>query len=122
MALVVYDILEIDGADLRAQPQHERRSRLAQLVDEVEHPALALSPLVARDSWTAYAALREEWLAGAADLACRKWRERHPGRVSWFDTDNQRYALDVDTPEDLDRFAASTGHRLSWPAAYANSA
>lgn len=68
------------------------------------------------------AALREEWLAGAADLACRKWRERHPGRVSWFDTDNQRYALDVDTPEDLDRFAASTGHRLSWPAAYANSA
>ena len=66
------------------------------------------------------AALREEWLAGAADLACRKWREKHPERVHWLDTDNQRYALDVDTPEDLDRFAASTGHRLSWPAAYAH--
>ncbi len=65
------------------------------------------------------AALREEWLAGAADLACRKWRERHPERVHWLDTDNQRYALDVDTLEDLERFAASTGHRLSWPAAYA---
>ena len=65
------------------------------------------------------AALREQWLAGAADLACRKWREQHPGRVHWLDTDNQRYALDIDTPEDLDRFAASTGHRLSWPAAYA---
>jgi molybdenum cofactor cytidylyltransferase len=65
------------------------------------------------------AALREEWLAGSADLACRKWRERHPERVHWLDTDNQRYSVDIDTPEDLDRFAASTGHRLSWPAAYA---
>ena len=65
------------------------------------------------------AALREEWLAGAADLACHKWREKHPERVHWFDTDNQRYSVDIDTPEDLDRFAASTGHRLSWPAAYA---
>jgi molybdenum cofactor cytidylyltransferase len=65
------------------------------------------------------AALREEWLAGSADLACRKWREEHPERVRWFDTDNHRYSLDIDTPEDLDRFAASTGHRLTWPAAYA---
>jgi molybdenum cofactor cytidylyltransferase len=60
-------------------------------------------------------ALREEWLAGAADLACRKWREKNPGRVSWFDTDNPRYSVDIDTPEDLERFAERTGHRLSWP-------
>jgi molybdenum cofactor cytidylyltransferase len=65
------------------------------------------------------AALREEWLAGGADLACRKWRESHSGRVRWLDTDNQRYSVDIDTPEDLERFAAATGHRLSWPAAYA---
>src|SRR5512134_399387 len=68
------------------------------------------------------AALREEWLAGGADLACRKWREKNPGRVRWFDTDNQRYSVDIDTPEDLERFAASTGHRLVWPAAYAQEA
>ena len=68
------------------------------------------------------AALREEWLAGSADLACRNWREKHPERVRWFDTDNHRYSLDIDTPEDLDRFAASTGHRLAWPAAYAEDA
>ena len=68
------------------------------------------------------AALREEWLAGGADLACRKWREANPGRVRWFDTDNQRYSVDIDTPEDLERFAASTGHRLAWPAAYAQEA
>lgn len=68
------------------------------------------------------AALREEWLAGSADLACRKWREKNPGRVHWLDTDNQRYCVDIDTPEDLERFAASTGHRLVWPAAYAQEA
>jgi len=63
------------------------------------------------------AALREEWLAGAADAACRKWREAHPDRVSWFDTGNSRYRVDIDTPEDLERFAERTGHRLRWPAA-----
>jgi len=68
------------------------------------------------------AALREEWLAGSADLACRTWRQQHPERVRWFDTDNQRYGVDIDTPEDMERFAASTGHRLVWPAAYAHAA
>jgi molybdenum cofactor cytidylyltransferase len=65
------------------------------------------------------AALRDEWLAGAADAACRKWRLAHPERVRWFDTDNRRYRIDIDTPEDLERFAATTGHTLQWPAALA---
>jgi molybdenum cofactor cytidylyltransferase len=37
-------------------------------------------------------------------------------RVRWFETDNWRYRIDIDTPEDIERFAASTGHVLSWPA------
>lgn len=65
------------------------------------------------------AALREEWLAGEADLACGKWRAAHPERVRWFDTDNRRYRVDIDTPEDLERFAATTGHALRWPEAWA---
>ena len=65
------------------------------------------------------AALREQWLAGSADLACRKWRLANPERVRWFETDNRRYRIDIDTPADLERFAASTGHTLQWPAAYA---
>ena len=68
------------------------------------------------------AALREEWLAGSADLACRKWRLAHPERVHWFDTDNRRYRIDIDTPEDLERFAATTGHTLQWPAGLAREA
>jgi molybdenum cofactor cytidylyltransferase len=68
------------------------------------------------------AALRDEWLAGAADAACRKWRLAHPERVHWFDTDNRRYRIDIDTPEDLARFSASTGHTLTWPASLAGEA
>jgi len=67
------------------------------------------------------AALRDEWLAGNADLACRKWRLSHPERVRWFDTDNRRYRIDIDTPEDLERFAANTGHTLQWPAPFAQA-
>lgn len=63
------------------------------------------------------AALREQWLAGAADAACRRWRQANPERVGWYDTDSQHYQIDIDTPEDLERFAASTGHTLKWPAA-----
>jgi molybdenum cofactor cytidylyltransferase len=65
------------------------------------------------------AALRNEWLRGDADVACRRWRLAHPERVRWFDTDNARYRIDIDTPEDIERFAASTGHALAWPAAFA---
>ena len=65
------------------------------------------------------AALRASWLAGEADLACRKWRTAHPEQVRWFDTDNRRYRIDIDTPDDLQRFAAETGHALRWPASIA---
>ena len=62
------------------------------------------------------AALRAEWLAGTADAACRQWREAHPKRIAWFDTDNRRYRVDIDTPEDIAAFQQRTGHALRWPA------
>jgi len=62
------------------------------------------------------AALRDEWLAGDADASCRRWRQDNPGRVRWLDTDNRRYRVDIDTPADIEHFAASTGHTLNWPA------
>jgi molybdenum cofactor cytidylyltransferase len=67
------------------------------------------------------ATLREAWLDGSANLACRQWRDQHPERVHWLDTDNRRYKVDIDTPEDLQRFEASTGHALHWPATLATS-
>lgn len=61
------------------------------------------------------AALRDEWLAGDVNGACRRWREANPQRVRWFDTDNSRYRIDIDTPADLQRFTERTGHALRWP-------
>lgn len=68
------------------------------------------------------AEVRAQILAGAADVGCRQWRTAHPEAVAWFDTDNRRYKVDVDTPEDLERFERETGHALRWPAALATTA
>lgn len=62
------------------------------------------------------ASLAREWLDGSADAACRRWRETHQERIHWFDSDNTRYRVDIDTPEDLERFTERTGHVLRWPA------
>jgi molybdenum cofactor cytidylyltransferase len=67
------------------------------------------------------AALRDEWLAGDVNAACRRWRAQNPQRVHWFDTDTKRFRIDIDTPEDLQRFAQRTGHELRWPAALASA-
>lgn len=61
------------------------------------------------------AELREQWLAGDANGACRRWRVANPSRVHWLDTDNQRFRVDIDTPEDIERFTQRTGHALKWP-------
>jgi molybdenum cofactor cytidylyltransferase len=62
------------------------------------------------------AGLREQWLAGEVDGACRRWRQAHPEKLHWLDSDNQRYRVDIDTPEDIERFLERTGHALRWPA------
>lgn len=68
------------------------------------------------------AALKDEWLAGEADAACRQWRQANPQRVHAWATDISRFRVDIDTPEDLAAFTARTGHELRWPAALATPA
>lgn len=63
------------------------------------------------------AALKDEILAGDVKFGCRQWIAGHPDRVARFDTDNRHYAVDLDSPEDLERFRADYGHALLWPAA-----
>jgi len=65
------------------------------------------------------AAVREQILAGDATLGCRQWRAAHPGAVAAFETDNRHYRVDIDTPEDIQRFERDTGHTLRWPVAFA---
>ncbi|WP_395701130.1 ATP-dependent DNA ligase [Aquabacterium sp.] len=52
---IAYDLLEQDGTDLRTLPQHERRQRLAALL---EGSALMLSPEVSATDWPGLLVLR----------------------------------------------------------------
>lgn len=56
--LCCYDLLELDGVDLRGLPQHERRALLEVEVAKLDQPQLRLSPLVEAGDWRALAALR----------------------------------------------------------------
>lgn len=60
--MLAYDLLELDGQDLRARPLHERRALLERLwVDSPDAQArIALSPSVDARDWDAAATLREE--------------------------------------------------------------
>jgi DNA ligase-1 len=59
-ALVAYDLLELDGVDLRTLPQCERRTLLEKLVEQISVPQLRISPLVEAGSWEQLAEIREE--------------------------------------------------------------
>lgn len=56
--LVAYDLLELDGVDIRALPQHERRALLETQVRQACQRQLRLSPQVNAASWDELATLR----------------------------------------------------------------
>jgi DNA ligase-1 len=60
VALVAYDLLELEGQDWRNRPLHERRRRLEELIAAARSPRLRLSPLVEGDDWEALLARRGE--------------------------------------------------------------
>jgi DNA ligase-1 len=58
--VLAYDLLELEGHDLRARPLGERRALLAELLDAHGDPRLAVSPAVVAGDWAHAAALRED--------------------------------------------------------------
>lgn len=62
------------------------------------------------------AEVREQILAGDANIGCRQWQSSHPDQVYPWANSNKRYRIDVDSPEDIEALAERTGHRLQWPA------
>ncbi len=58
--LMAYDLLELDGKDLRETPLYERRKLLEKLIAKVDHPVLKISPIVSGDSWSAFEKEREK--------------------------------------------------------------
>jgi DNA ligase 1 len=57
--VLAYDLLELDGEDLRDWPLHARRQRLRELLDATADPRLMLSPDVDVATWDEAAALRD---------------------------------------------------------------
>lgn len=58
--VLAYDLMELDGEDLRALPLAERRALLEGLLEAHGDPRLVVSPRVTAASWDAAAALRED--------------------------------------------------------------
>ncbi|MDQ7975130.1 MAG: ATP-dependent DNA ligase [Rhodocyclaceae bacterium] len=59
VVLLVYDIVESQGRDLRVLPQADRRVLLDDLVAQVQHPQLIASPMLTGADWTDLARQRE---------------------------------------------------------------
>jgi DNA ligase 1 len=76
VALLAYDLLEEQGADLRGDSQHQRRARL-QAFAALQN--LRLSPLVAAADWDGYAALRQQSRERGVEGFMLKQRESRYG-------------------------------------------
>ena len=68
VAFIAYDLIESEGRDLRAEPQHVRRALLEALVERLfkearargERLPIRISPTVSADTWEALAEKREQ--------------------------------------------------------------
>jgi DNA ligase-1 len=58
--VIAYDLLELDGRDIRMQPLVERREQLELLLAGVDHPGLRLSPIVRAAEWDELKTLRAQ--------------------------------------------------------------
>ena len=95
-AFMAYDLLELAGADLRAQPLRERRSRLAELLRDSRLP---LSPEVDAASWAELRALRTgSRERGVEGLMLKRWtspyRTGRP-RGDWYKWKIDPYSIDA---------------------------
>ncbi len=87
VVLAAYDLLELDGIDLRSEPQAARRIRLEALVAAVNgsaggvanHGALRLSPVLQADSWPSFASLRSQARARGVEGFMLKHRDARYG-------------------------------------------
>jgi len=99
--LLAYDLLELDGVDLRGLPQHERRALLETLVTGVAKPQLRISPLVTANTWEDLGKLRAESRARGVEGMMLKARDAQygVGRTkdvgTWWKWKIDPYAIDA---------------------------
>ena len=99
VALVAFDLLEMDGQDLRGAPLHERRARLEALVAQVDAPALRLSPPLTGATWEDLAALRARCREALAEGLMLKRKDSAYGvgrpRGDWWKWKIEPYSIDA---------------------------
>ena len=79
VVLLAYDLLEFEGQDLRARPQHDRRALLDQLIAQLPHPQLLPSPLLHGDTWGELSRQREDARSMGVEGMMLKARDAHYG-------------------------------------------
>lgn len=99
-AIVAYDLLAVDGEDLRALPLRERRARLEAVVKAHTGERLSLSPLIAFEDWETLAALRADPPVGAAaeGMMLKRWDSAYvAGRPKgpWFKWKRDPHLIDA---------------------------
>lgn len=72
--ILFYDLLELNGQDLRAQPLQVRRQALQQVLNAAAAPSLQISPEVPLRQWQELAAVREQSTAMNAEGLMLKQR------------------------------------------------
>lgn len=98
--LLAYDLLELDGVDLRAQPFEQRRAALERLAQGFPSDgALRLAPLLPAGDWMARAAWRESARSAGAEGLMLKRRASPYGvgrvRGDWFKWKLAPYSADL---------------------------
>jgi molybdenum cofactor cytidylyltransferase len=54
-------------------------------------------------------------LDSGQNMVCRKFMDQNPELVHPFETPNQHFVLDLDEPQDIEKFEANTGWKLTLP-------
>ena len=83
-----FDVMELDGKDLRSLPFMDRREKLEQLLSGIQCPSLRITDLIPAESWDDWAAIRETSREQRAEglMLKRKDAPYHVGRVrgTWW--------------------------------------
>jgi ATP-dependent DNA ligase len=128
VALLAFDLLELDGSDVREQPIEWRRARLAEIVQRVASPSLAMSPKIEADSWEQLAKIREEARSRGVEGSCSNGMGRHTGwegvaatggngrsiRTRWMRCSFTRSAAAASAPVFIRITRSESGMAASW--------
>jgi len=99
VAVFCYDLLELDGNDMRPQPLHIRRSLLENLFTGNRSSLIQLSPIVQYDSWEKLRAIREKSRDVNSEGVMLKYRESpyHVGRKKgdWWKWKVDPFSIDA---------------------------